>query len=125
MIAAYELERVYPESYRLGKFARGAVATARAGQLIEDQLARTNAAENARKLRANQGRRSVQKGGVITVGKCRKMVVDRRDEEDRLEADREIKLIRQQRRRWGPVMRELVNKIPYYIEGYSYGLSSR
>ena len=65
MIAAYELERVYPDSFRLGKFARGAVATARAGRLIEEQLARTNAAKNARKLRANQGRRSVQKGGVF------------------------------------------------------------
>ena len=91
MIAAYELERVYPDSFRLGKFARGAVTTARAGRLFEDQLARTNAAENARKLRANQGRKSVQKGGVITVGKCRKMVSDRRDEEDRLEADRKMK----------------------------------
>lgn len=29
MIAAYELKRVYPDSFKLGKFARGAVATAR------------------------------------------------------------------------------------------------
>lgn len=120
----YELERVYPDFFRLGKFARGAVATARAGDFVEDQLDRTNAAENVRKLKAKHGRKLIQKSEVITVAKCRKMISDRRDEKDYLKVDWEMKMIHQQRRRWGPMMRELVSKISYYIDGHSYGLSS-
>lgn len=122
--AAHELETVYPESFRQKKLARGALATVRAGQLIEDQLARTIAAENARKLRAIKSRRYIQKRGVIAGGKCRKMIEGRKDEEDRLELDREMKAIRQRRDRWGVIFRELVNKTPYYIGGHSCGLSS-
>jgi hypothetical protein len=123
-VAQYEMERVYPDSRIFHKFAKGALATARAGRLIEEQLATTKAAENARKVRANQGKKSVQRGGVIRVGDCRRMVTDRKDEEDRLKQEREMRVMGQQRKRWKPVMRELVKKIPYYIDGHSYGLSS-
>lgn len=125
MIAAYEIESIYPEATTFARFAKKAVTTARAEKLIEDQLARTKTAENAKKARIDQGRRFVQKGGVISIGKCRKMVDNRRVEEDHLKLDREMKQIRQRRARWGAIFRKLVNKIPYYIEGYSYDLSSR
>ncbi len=123
-VAQYEMKRVYPDSRIFHKFAKGAIATARAGRLIEEQLVMTQAVENARKVRANQNKKSVQRGGVIRVGDCRRMVTDRKEEEDRLEQEREMRVMGQQRKRWRPVMRELVRKISYYIDGHSYGLSS-
>jgi hypothetical protein len=50
------MEQVYPDSRIFHIFAKGAMTTARAGRLIEEQLATTKAAENARKMRANQAK---------------------------------------------------------------------
>jgi ribosomal protein S17 len=97
-IAQHEMKQVYPNSRIFHKFAKGAVATARAGRLIEKQLAMTKAAENARKMRANQGKNSVQRGGVISVRECRRMVSGRKDEEDCLKMKREMRIMRQQRK---------------------------
>ncbi len=58
------------------------------------------------------------------MGDCRRMITGRKEEEDRLEQKREMRVMGQQRKRWRPVMRELVRKIPYYIDGHSYELSS-
>jgi hypothetical protein len=55
-VAQYEIKRVYPDSRIFHKFAKGALVTARAGRLIEEQLATIKAAENARKVRANQAK---------------------------------------------------------------------
>lgn len=123
--AGYLIETHYPMHFNFHRFVKGALAVAREGQLVSDQLALTQAAENSRKVRANQKRQSVQKGGVIRVEECRRMTLQRKEEEDRLELDREMKVLRQQRKRWGPVMRELTRKIPYYIPNGSYGLSCR
>lgn len=122
MFAAYDLKERYPKTHTINRFAKGVLITARAEKLFEEQLTRSNAAENARKLRINQGRRSVQKEGVITIEKCRKMIDVKKVEKDRLELNRKMKLIRQRRAQWGAIFRELINKIPYYIEGHSYGL---
>jgi hypothetical protein len=122
-VAQYEMKRVYSDSRIFHKFAKGAVITARADRLIEKQLAVTKATENARKLRVNQDKKFIQKGGVIRVRDCRRMISDRKDEEDRLKQEREMRIMRQQRKRWRPVMRELMRKISYYIDGHSYDLS--
>ena len=61
MIAAYEMKRVYSETFIFARFAREIIAIARAEKFIENQLARTNAAENVKKLKINQNRRFVQK----------------------------------------------------------------
>jgi hypothetical protein len=124
LIDQHEMERIYSDARIFQKFAKEAVIIAHAGRLIEEQLTTTKAAENARKLRANQGRKSVQKGGVIRVGDCRRMISERKDEEDRLKTKREMRIIAQQRKRWKSILRELVRKISYYIDGHSYGLSS-
>ncbi len=81
------------------------------------------AVENARKLRANQGKKFVQKGDVIRVSDCRRMISDRKEEEDRLKLEREMRVMGQQRKRWRFVMRELMRKISYYIDDHSYDLS--
>ena len=112
--ASYEIEAQYP------KFVKGALACARESELLSDQLALTKAAENARKVRANQS-----KHGVIQVDQCRRMTFERKEEEEQLESDRQKKADRQQRKRWGPIFRELKRKIPYYIVNGSYGLSKR
>jgi hypothetical protein len=51
------------------------------------------------------------------------MIFDRKDEEDRLKQEREMRIMRQQRKRWRLVMRELMKKISYYINDHSYDLS--
>ena len=58
------------------QFAKNDFATARAQQFIENQFVCTNIAENVKKLRFNQGHRTVQKKQIILVGKCRKMIFD-------------------------------------------------
>jgi hypothetical protein len=98
-VAQYEMKRVYSDSRIFHKFAKEAVITARADRLIEEQLAVTKATENARKLRVNQGKKSIQKEGVIRVRDCRRMISDRKDEEDRLKQEREMRIMRQQRKR--------------------------
>lgn len=72
---------------------------ARAGRFIEDQLTATKAIENARKLRANQRRKFVQKEDVIRMRECRRIIFERKDEEDRLKTKREMRAIVQQRKR--------------------------
>ena len=123
--ASYNIESVYPDAMNLHKFMKGALAVARKDELIVDQLAHTKAAENARRIRANQTKRVIQKGGVIRVEDCRKMTSERMEEENRLETTRQNKLILNQRKRWGPVMRELTRKTPYYIQGGSYAFSCK
>ena len=122
--ASYNIESVYPDAMNLHKFMKGALAVARKDELIVDQLAHTKAAENARRIRANQTKRVIQKG-VIRVEDCRKMTSERMEEENRLETTRQNKLILNQRKRWGPVMRELTRKTPYYIQGGSYAFSCK
>jgi hypothetical protein len=51
------------------------------------------------------------------------MIFDRKDEEDRLKQKREMRVMRQQRKRWRLVMRKLMRKISYYIHDHSYELS--
>ncbi len=98
-VAQYEMKRVYSDSRIFHKFAKETVITVRADRLIEKQLVVTRAVENARKLRVNQGKKSVQKGDVIRVKDCRRMISDRKDEEDRLKQEREMRVMRQQRKR--------------------------
>ncbi len=98
-VAQYEMKRVYSDSRIFHKFAKETVITARADRLIEKQLAVTKATENARKLRANQSKKSIQKGGVIRMRNCRRMISDRKDEKDRLKQEREMRIMRQQRKR--------------------------
>jgi hypothetical protein len=52
------------------------------------------------------------------------MIIDRKDEKDCLKQEREMRIMRQQRKRWRLVMRELMRKISYYINDHSYELSS-
>ena len=56
---------------------------------------------------------------------CRRMTFERKEEEEQLESHRQNKADRQQRKRWGPIFRELKRKSPYYIVNGSYGLSNR
>lgn len=115
MEASYNIESVYPEAMNFQKFAKGALAMTRKEGLIIDQLASTKAAEVARKVRANHGKKVIQKGGVIRMEDCRKMTLERKEEEEKLEIIRQNKSILAQRKRWAPVMRELTQKTPYYI----------
>ena len=64
--ASYEIEAQYP------KFVKGALACARESELLSDQLALTKAAENARKVRANQSKHYVQKGRSYSGGSMQK-----------------------------------------------------
>lgn len=91
MIAAYELKRIYSDSFRLKKFVREIVITVRAERFFEDQLVRTNAIESAKKLKINQNRRSIQKNEIIIVKRCRKMISNKKNEKNRLKIDRKIK----------------------------------
>ena len=70
------------------RFAKGALARARAGELAEDQLARTTMAENARKSRKQLARRVISKGGVLSAREARGMTRDRLELEEMREADR-------------------------------------
>jgi hypothetical protein len=81
------------------QFVKDALALAREEELISDQLALTKAAENARKIRANQSRRFAQKEGVIIIDQCRSMTLKRKEKKNRLYAKRQNKADRQQRKR--------------------------
>ena len=70
------------------KFAKGACARARAGELAEDQLASTAMAENARKSRKQLARRVISKGGVLTAKEARGMTRDRLELEEKREEER-------------------------------------
>jgi hypothetical protein len=98
-VAQYEMKRVYSDSRIFHKFAKETVITVRADRLIEKQLTVTKAIENARKLRVNQSKKFIQKEDVIRVKDCRRMISDRKDEEDRLKQEREMRVMRQQRKR--------------------------
>lgn len=93
------MKRVYSDSRIFQKFAKEAVIIARAERLIEEQLTATKAAENARKLRANQDKKSTQRGGVVWVRACRRMISKRKDEEDCLKTEREMRATAQQHKR--------------------------
>ena len=123
--ASYNIESVYPNAMNFQKFVKGALALISKDQLLADQLVKTEAAENARKIRANQSKRAIQKEEVIRVEDCRKMTLNRKKKEDRLKTTRQNKLIINQRKKWASVMRELTRKIPYYIQGGSYALSCK
>jgi hypothetical protein len=98
-VAQYEMKRVYSDSRIFHKFAKEIVITARADRLIEKQLIVTKAIKNARKLRVNQSKKFIQKEDVIRMKNCRRMISDRKDEEDRLKQEREMRIMRQQRKR--------------------------
>jgi hypothetical protein len=98
-VAQYEMKRVYSDSRIFHKFAKETVITVRADRLIEKQLIVTKAIENVRKLRVNQSKKFIQKEDVIRMKNCRKMIFDRKDEEDRLKQEREMRIMRQQRKR--------------------------
>ncbi len=98
-VAQYEMKRVYSDSRIFHKFVKETVVTVRADRLIEEQLIVTKAIENARKLRINQSKKFVQKEDVIRMKNCRRMIFDRKDEEDRLKQEREMRIMRQQRKR--------------------------
>ncbi len=123
-VAQYKMKRVYSDSRIFHKFAKEVLITARADRLIEKQLITIKAIENARKMRVNQNKKSVQRKSVIRVKNCRRMIIDRKDEKDCLKQEREMRIMRQQRKRWRLVMRELMRKISYYINDHSYELSS-
>jgi hypothetical protein len=98
-VAQYEIERIYSDARIFHKFAKETVIIVRANRLIEKQLIMTKTIENARKLRINQSKKFVQREDVICVRDCRRMIFDRKDEEDRLKQKREMRVMRQQRKR--------------------------
>jgi hypothetical protein len=98
-VAQYEMKRVYSDSRIFHKFAKDVIVTARAERLIEKQLIMTQAIENARKVRVNQNKKFVQRRDVIRVRDCRRMITDRKEEEDRLKQEREMRIMNQQRKR--------------------------
>ena len=57
-----------PLRRKLDMFIKGSLAQANSGILVSAKLARSQAAENARRLRQNANRRSVQRGGVLYAG---------------------------------------------------------
>ena len=60
------------------KYVKGTLAKVNSGELAEDQLKKVWTAELERASRRKLGNRVVQKGGVITVGKAREKIADRR-----------------------------------------------
>lgn len=71
MIFAYEIERIYFEIFNFVFFVKKIMIIVQIKQFIEKQLACTNAAENAKKLKFNQNHQSVLKK-VISIKKCKK-----------------------------------------------------
>ena len=63
------------------KYVKGTLAKVNSGKLAEDQLKKVRTAELERASRRKLGNRVVQKGGVITVGKAREKIADRRANE--------------------------------------------
>jgi hydroxypyruvate isomerase len=98
-VAQYEMKQVYFNSRIFHKFAKDVIVTARAERLIEKQLIMTQAIENARKVRVNQSKKFVQRKNVIRVKNCRRMIIDRKEKEDRLKQKREMRVMSQQRKR--------------------------
>ena len=62
-------------------FIKGSLAQANSGILFSAELARTQAAENARRLRQNTNRQSVQRGGVLYAGNAQEMIHSRKEQE--------------------------------------------
>jgi hypothetical protein len=98
-VAQYEMKRVYSDSRIFHKFAKDVIVTTDAKRLIEKQLIMTQTIENARKVRVNQNKKFVQREDVIRVKNCRRMIIDRKEEKDRLKQEREMKIMSQQRKR--------------------------
>ena len=65
----------------LDVFVKCSMTMAIGGNLAIDGLTHTQAAEQARKLRQKQSKRSIQKGGVVYAHESRKMVKERKEEE--------------------------------------------
>jgi hypothetical protein len=93
-VAQYEMKRIYFESRIFYKFAKEVLITIRADRLIEKQLITIKAIENVRKMRVNQSKKSVQRRNVIRVKDCRRMIIDRKDEENRLKQERKMRIMR-------------------------------
>lgn len=70
-----------PLKHKVQKIFKGAVIQATAGDLAREYLDSSTAAERARQLRHQPGRRQVQVGGVLYVSTARSMIKDRNDEE--------------------------------------------
>ncbi len=74
---SFKLELSSPTRHDLGKFIKGSLTIATTGQLMTEQVERSQAAENARKLRQRQNRRVVQKGGVIYARDAKRIAQER------------------------------------------------
>jgi hypothetical protein len=98
-VAEYEIKHVYFDKRIFHKFAKKAVINVCANRLIERQLIMTKAIENARNLKVNQNKKFVQREDVIRVRNCEKVILDRKDEKDRLKKECEMRIIKQQRKR--------------------------
>jgi hypothetical protein len=68
--------------YQLGKFMKGALATAHTGQLAMDELAAVRRAVQSRNSRTLTSGRMVQKGGVVTVEQARHKIRKRVEDDD-------------------------------------------
>jgi hypothetical protein len=72
------IKKHYSNAFSLVKFCKEAITTAQAESILEQQLALTQAAENTHKLKASQERRSLQKGGVISLQNVRCMALNQK-----------------------------------------------
>jgi DDE superfamily endonuclease len=68
--------------YQLGKFMKGALATAQTGQLAIDELTAVRRAVQSRRSRTLTSGRMVQKGGVVTVEQARHKIRKRVEDDD-------------------------------------------
>ncbi len=93
-VVQYEMKRIYSDSRIFHKFAKEVLITTRANRLIEKQLITIKAIENVRKMRINQNKKFVQRKNVIRVKNCKRMIIDRKNEKDRLKQEREMRIMR-------------------------------
>ena len=120
--AACQLKRCTLISSRLSKFIKEVMTKISTEQLIEQQLTTIQAIENSRKLWANQKRWIIQKKRVISIRETRSMMTRKKKKKNRLQIDRDLKKLQQQKRVWQSVMRELQSKVSYFIFEKSYEL---
>jgi len=120
-------------------FWKGANVIARKMELMENQLSRTTAAENAHKARRKQSNKVLQSGGVLYAKNARNMTQDRRKLEDEKQQQREearekrylnalkqvykatrphraarIKLVKGFRKKWRVVLKQLLKNRRVY-----------
>ena len=91
------------------KFAKGSIIQATAGFLASEQLEHTQAAENARKVRQQQNRRTVQRGGTIYTSDARKLIRQREDEDTR-KAQAAVARAEKKEIKWRLTLRKKVTK---------------